>query len=79
MEPGPHATKIEAIMRGNPDWRILAAEVGARYIYWGRMERAAYGDGEQPWRFTRRIRTGHDFEIYDLDTPSVPLDDVPTE
>ena len=79
LEPGPHATKIEAIMRGNPDWRILAAEVGARYIYWGRMERAAYGDGERPWRFTRRIRAGHGFEIYDIDTPSVPLDDVPIE
>ncbi len=79
LEPGPHASKIEAIMRGNPDWRILAAQVGAHYLYWGRMETAAYGGEEQAWRFTRRIRAGQKFEIYDIDTPSVPLDDVPTE
>ncbi len=79
LEPGPHASRIEAIMRGNPDWRILAAQVGAHYLYWGRMETAAYGGEEQAWRFTRRIRAGQNFEIYDIDTPSVPLDDVPTE
>ena len=79
LDPGPHASKIEAIMRGNPDWRILAAQVGAHYIFWGRMETAAYGGEEQAWRFTRRIRAGQNFEIYDIDTPSVPLDDVPTE
>ncbi len=79
LDPGPHASKIDAIMRGNLDWRILAAEVGARYIYWGRMERAAYGGNEQAWRFTRRIRAGQTFEIYDIDTPAVPLDDAPTE
>ena len=79
LDPGPHASKIEAIMRGNPDWRILAAQVGAHYISWGRMETAAYGGEEQAWRFTRRIRAGQNFEIYDIDTPSVPLDDMPTE
>jgi hypothetical protein len=76
-DPGPHERKTEAIMRGWGDWRMLSSMLGVRYLYWGRMENESYGGHDQPWRFTRRIYAAHDMELYDLDTPSVPLDDLP--
>ena len=79
LDPRPHESKIEAIMRGWGDWRVLAAELGAHYLYWGPAEREKYGGDDQAWRFTVREFAAPNFEIYNFDTPTVPLDDVPTE
>ena len=79
LDPGPHASKIEAIMRGWGDWRVLSGILGSHYLFWGPKEQQAYGGDDQAWRFTRRLGTGHGFEIYDFDTPTIPLDDVPVE
>ncbi len=76
LDPRPHAMKVDSIMRGDPDWRIFAAQLGARYLFWGPMERSAYGGEDQAWRFTHRIRESYDFELYDLDTPALPVDDA---
>ena len=79
LDPRPHEGKIEAIMRGWGDWRVLAAELGSHYLYWGAAEQHKYGGDDQAWRFTRRVNAEPGFDIYDFDTPTVPLDDVPAE
>lgn len=79
LDPSEHESRIAAIMHGWGDWRVLASELGAHYLYWGPAEREKYGGEDQTWRFTLREFAAPNFEIYNFDTPTVPLDDVPTE
>ena len=71
----PRALPRDQLARMAPEL-IFAAQLGARYLFWGPMERSAYGGEDQAWRFTHRIRESYDFELYDLDTPALPVDDA---
>ena len=72
LNPERHKNHIAAIMHGYGDWRILAAELGCHYLYWGEAETREYGGFDQGWRFTKRVYVTGGVEIYDLDIPSVP-------
>jgi hypothetical protein len=64
------AKKLDALMNGENGWRETAAELGARYLFWGRNENEKYGDSPQPWRqSTRLVASGEWGEIYDLHSP----------
>jgi hypothetical protein len=41
--------KLRALMLGAENWRELAAELGADYLFWGRPEDAAFAGSKQPW------------------------------
>ncbi len=64
------AGQLDALMRGTDDWRALAAELGVRYLFWGRIEDETYADSLQPWREeVRLVSSGEWGAIYDLQTP----------
>jgi hypothetical protein len=64
--------KVNSVMRGEDNWRELAAELGCRYLYWGRYEQEMYPNSTEPWRETVKLVALGDWgEIYDLQTPRV--------
>jgi hypothetical protein len=40
---------LEALMRGEPDWREEARAVDARLLFWGRREKVAFPESTLPW------------------------------
>ena len=68
------AGKVDELMSGADEWRILAADLDSRYLFWGREEVEKYPASTQPWkRSTTRIASGEWGEIYDLKTPPSPI------
>ena len=66
----PTAKKVEAILRGEPEWRTRCAELGVRYLLWGADEEENVADSKQPWRESARlIASGTWGELYDLNAP----------
>jgi len=58
---------VESILKGEPGWREKAAGLGARWLFWGEQEKAAYPDSKQPWRRQcEGYSTGDWGTIYDL-------------
>ena len=74
MNPTRHQNHITAIMRGALDWRILAAELGAHHLFWGRREQSEYGAGKKDWRESQLVGSGPDFEVFDITIPSLPVE-----
>ena len=59
--------KLNGLMRGAPDWRTQAQALGARYLFWGRLEKANYAVSTRPWeKECRLLATGNWGSIYDL-------------
>jgi hypothetical protein len=64
------ARKLDALMNGEDGWREIAAELEARYLFWGRHEIEKDNDSPQPWRQTTRLVASGDWgAIYDLRSP----------
>ena len=60
--------KLNALMRGAPDWRKHARDLNTRYLFWGKEETAQYAGSTRPWeRETRLIASGTWGAIYDLE------------
>ncbi len=63
----PAAEKVDAILRGDPQWRGLCAELGVRYLIWGAEEAENIPDSAQPWKKSARLIAHGDWgELYDL-------------
>ena len=59
--------ELNALMTGAPGWREIARHLKARYLFWGREERANYGTSKRPWEKTMQpVASGTWGEIYDL-------------
>ena len=72
------AKKLEALMNGDAHWRDLAAQLGARYLFWGSREEDAYQDSTQPWRKSARLVSSGDWgAIYDLQSPPATAPSLP--
>ncbi len=66
--------KLNALMRGAPDWRQQARDLRVRYLFWGREEQAHYAESARPWeREATLVARGTWGAIYDLDTPPSSL------
>ncbi len=64
------AADVDALMRGAVNWRDIAAQLGCRYLFWGRFEQEAYQDSTEPWKESARLVALGDWgEIYDLQMP----------
>lgn len=73
---------VEAILKGDGEWRRKAKATGARYLFWGSLEKEAYPDSSQPWRKEAElVASGEWGEIYDLETlpPPIPEEVTPAE
>jgi hypothetical protein len=69
----PAEAKLRDVMMGAPDWKQKAAELRARYIYWGAREQENYVGSTRPWeREGQLVANGPFGVIYDLGAPSVP-------
>lgn len=71
--------KLTALMMGAPNWRELARELHARYLYWGRDEKTNYAASKRPWeREATVVGSGDWGAFYDLETPRVQPAPTPT-
>jgi hypothetical protein len=58
---------LEALMRGKPGWREAARGVGARLLFWGPREQAAFSGSSRPWEAERApLATGAWGAVYEL-------------
>ena len=71
---GPVDDELDALMRGFPDWRLRAARLGVRYLFFGAGERATWPGSYESWRMGATvIASGEWGEIFDLHTPPLPV------
>lgn len=64
--------RLEKLMKGAPDWREQARYLRARYLFWGREEKANYASSTRPWeRAAPLIASGNWGVIYDLEAAPV--------
>jgi hypothetical protein len=65
--------KLQALMKGAPNWKQNARYFGARYLFWGREEKANYLMSTRPWeRESALVAAGEWGAIYDLESPRGP-------
>lgn len=64
--------QLNGLMRGAPEWRAQARALGARYLFWGRLEKANYAGSTRPWeKECQLLATGNWGSIYDLEAAPV--------
>jgi hypothetical protein len=64
----PKKGRIDDLMKGGEGWREAARSVGARYLFWGRLEKEKYPASGQPWRVEAKLVALGDWgAIYDLE------------
>lgn len=69
---GEDMKKLIALMQGEPGWRDIARSFNARYLYWGREEKANYAASRRPWeREAALVGSGAWGAIYDLQSPPI--------
>jgi hypothetical protein len=77
IQYGPVEDDLNALMRGFPDWRLRAARLGVRYLFFGPGERATWPESHESWRMSATvIAAGEWGEILDLETPPLPVDET---
>jgi hypothetical protein len=60
--------QLTALMNGAPNWRQIAHQLKARYLFWGREERSNYSASTRPWEQTMQpVASGSWGAIYDLE------------
>jgi hypothetical protein len=65
--------KLKALMEGAPNWKNLARDFHARYLFWGRDEKTNYATSKRPWeRESALVASGEWGAIYDLEAPRNP-------
>ena len=73
IQYGPVDDELDALMRGFPDWRLRAARLGVRYLFWGPGERETWPASYESWRMSATvIALGEWGELFDLETPPLP-------
>ena len=70
----PVEEDLDALMRGHPDWRIRAARLHVRYLFFGPGERRKWPNSYESWRAGATVvASGEWGELLDLQTPPLPL------
>lgn len=66
-------TKLQALLQGAPNWKENARFCRARYLFWGKQEKANYPGSTKPWeRESLLVAQGEWGAIYDLEAPARP-------
>lgn len=64
--------QLTSLMNGAPNWRQIASELNARYLFWGREEKGNYTTSAHPWEQQMTpVASGSWGAIYDLE-PNAP-------
>jgi hypothetical protein len=62
--------QLGQLMKGEPNWRQIAHSFDARYLFWGREEKANYPTSTRPWENEMApIASGEWGALYDLEQP----------
>ena len=70
--------KLQALMKGAPNWKEIARSLGVRYLFWGREEKLHYLTSTRPWeRETKVVATGDWGAVYDLESPASQIAPAP--
>jgi len=71
---GPVDDELDALMLGHFNWRLRAARLGVRYLFFGPGERRTWPISNESWRMGATvIASGEWGEILDLQTPPLPV------
>lgn len=71
-ETAPIEHKLNRVLQGEFDWRLLARELGAKYIFWGGYEKADFPDSNLPWKaLSYKVAENKWGELYRIDEPAV--------
>ncbi|HJT80407.1 MAG TPA: hypothetical protein VJ719_04340 [Chthoniobacterales bacterium] len=66
-------TKLQRLMRGDPEWREAARALDVRYIFWGREEQLNYPNSKRPWEQSlAKVASVPSGSIYDLGEKNAP-------
>lgn len=66
---GEREARLEALMLGRSDWRNIARELHADYLFWGAREEENYPQSLKPWvNNCKEVASGSWGTIYDLST-----------
>jgi hypothetical protein len=69
------ADDLDALMLGFPDWRLRAARLGVRYLFYGPGERETWPNSYESWRLSATVIASGDWgQLLDLETPPIPLE-----
>ena len=67
IDGGLAAKQAEEIFQGVPDWRRLVRNLKITHIFWGPIEKAAYGDAPKPWQKTLANVSGvPEYDVYEI-------------
>jgi hypothetical protein len=67
---GDAEKSLRQLMQGASGWREMARLLDARYLFWGREEKANYPASTRPWEHEAvRVAAGDWGAIYDLSQP----------
>jgi hypothetical protein len=71
--------KLRNLMLGVPNWKDLARDLRARYLFWGRNEKSNYAASKRPWEQEATLVASGDWgAVYDLETPKTKPTPTPT-
>jgi hypothetical protein len=71
---GPTEDDLDALMLGLADWRIRAARLRVRYLFFGPGERRLWPASHESWRMSAAVvASGEWGELFDLHTPPLPV------
>ena len=71
---GPVDDQLDALMLGLPDWRLRAARLRVRYLFFGPGERRTWPASHESWRMGATVvASGEWGELFDLHTPPLPI------
>jgi hypothetical protein len=71
-----HEGRLNALMSGADDWRIAAAMLGVRYLWWGPEEELQWPRSRQSWRGAVQVlHSSSAGELFDLELPRVPVEE----
>jgi hypothetical protein len=71
--------KLQQLMEGAPNWKQLARDLHARYLFWGREEKANYLTSRRPWEHEAAlVASGEWGALYDLEAPPKSTPGAPT-
>ncbi len=66
---------LDELMNGVDTWRLAAAELNVRYLFYGPLEIQRWPRSHELWRDSVQvIASGPWGELFDLDLPRIPLD-----
>jgi len=71
LNPAAVEQQLGRLLQGDWDWKYIASNLGAKYLFWGVREQRAYPESNRPWEVESLIVAETKWgTLYDLSSPS---------